>query len=499
MIPRGSIPPDDYVWSSLRTAFNAVETRLVALWLFAAAAAVVAGWFVSGEMDALFGKTMSLILIAGLIALALSAAFAQLGASALLMWPPLAVIAYALVRVPRGVPVITFDRVWICGLVAYLILEPQRGLRAPATRFLTLTLLWLAASFGLRAWFTSAGFSDPVMTWVDAIVLPLILFLVASRYSVTRARTQRLAASMMIAGGVLGAIGIAEKIGGFELATYAGGAVRFDEAVGETRVSGPYPVPEPYALSLIVCFAATMYWLLARKRGPYFLGGLCAVLELGGITLTLFRAAWLGAILVLLASFGLRPREHARTLVVGLFVAGVALAIAMPLEQNTTFSKRTKDTTNIYGRLATYEQGLKIFRSEPVFGVGVNRYHGEALDQPPVTVKSVPAIDFPHSSFVGLLAEQGIVGFLPLLLASFAVWRLVRAFRRVPVDKEAGVLMGTLVGAGLGYLVMSLTLTMLPYEPPNAFFAVLLGAAAGRLNALRTIGSEDSPDQVQPV
>jgi hypothetical protein len=38
-------------------------------------------------------------------------------------------------------------------------------------------------------------------------------------------------------------------------------------------------------------------------------------------------------------------------------------------------------------------------------------------------------------------------------------------------------------GAAAGYLIMSLTLTMLPYGPSNAFFAALLGITVGRLNA----------------
>jgi hypothetical protein len=40
------------------------------------------------------------------------------------------------------------------------------------------------------------------------------------------------------------------------------------------------------------------------------------------------------------------------------------------------------------------------------------------------------------------------------------------------------------VGSSLAYLIMSLTLTMLPYEPSNAFFAALIGAASERLDAL---------------
>jgi hypothetical protein len=84
-----------------------------------------------------------------------------------------------------------------------------------------------------------------------------------------------------------------------------------------------------------------------------------------------------------------------------------------------------------------------------------------------------------------LLAEQGIVGLLPLLVLSFAVWQLIAAFRLFSFrSREATLLLGVVAGASLGYLIMSLTLTMLPYEASNTFFAALLGAACGRLDAI---------------
>jgi hypothetical protein len=39
-----------------------------------------------------------------------------------------------------------------------------------------------------------------------------------------------------------------------------------------------------------------------------------------------------------------------------------------------------------------------------------------------------------------------------------------------------------MAGAAAGYLIMSLTLTMLPYEPSNVFFAAFLGLTVGRLD-----------------
>jgi hypothetical protein len=460
--------------------------RVAGPWLAVAGAAILSGAFAAGQADVWLGRTPALLLIAAVAGGTFLVLFSFLGSSAIVVWPIAATVGY-LVELPRDHPVLTFDRLWVGGLLAYVALNRRRIERTPATRLLLFALLWLVASYGLRALATSASIYGPVRTWVDAIVLPTILFVACERYCLLGAdRVRRLAGALMIAGGVLGAIGIAERIWGFELATVTGGAVRFDQAIDQTRISGPYPAPETYALSLIVCFAATLYWILSRRRGSRYGWALAlAGIQLAGVGLAFFRAGWVAAILVAVTSIAFRPGRFGRTFAVVGISTALALAATSQLQQNKTVAARVQNTDNIYSRLATYKQGFEIFRSAPVFGIGVNGYHTVAEARPLEFVSGVRSVTYPHNSYIGLLAEQGLVGFLPLLLLSYAVWRLVRGLRSASFQsKEAALLMGTVAGAALGYLIMSLTLTMLPYAPSNLFFAALLGAASGRLDAI---------------
>jgi O-antigen ligase len=107
-------------------------------------------------------------------------------------------------------------------------------------------------------------------------------------------------------------------------------------------------------------------------------------------------------------------------------------------------------------------------------------------------VADVESVTYPHNSYIGLLAEQGLVGLLPLLVVSYAVWRLIRDLRRASSRHEDVVLGATLTGAATAFLIMSLTLTMLPYEPSNTFFAALLGAASARLDSLTKAAESES-------
>jgi O-antigen ligase len=475
------------IGNSVRAVGQPVSAVRVAVpWFAVVLAGLVSGAVVSGRADAAVGQKPALLVLGILVGCASLGMFIYLGPSAVLIWPVAATGGY-LLQIPRNSVILTFDRVWIGGLLAYIALNPRRIPRTAATRLLIVALLWLVVSFGLRSAATSVGFDGPIRIWVDAIVLPTILFVACERYCLLGAdRLRRFAGSLMIAGGVLGAIGIAERIAGFELATLSGGSVRFDANIDATRISGPYPAPEPYVLSLAICFAATLYWILTRKRGnrlgwPLILVGL----QVAGIALALFRAGWIAAILVVLATFGYRPGRIGRTFAVTGLIAALALAATTQLESNKAVATRVNNTENISGRLATYKEGLEIFRSAPVFGVGAGRYTDVAQARLPAEVLGVQSVPYPHSSYVGLLAEQGAVGFFPLLLLSYAVWRLLAALRAVSFrSREATVLLATVTGAVLAYLIMSLTLTMLPYEASNTFFAAFLGAASGRLDSL---------------
>jgi O-antigen ligase len=457
------------------------------LWLAVLTAALFSGALAAGRTEALLGPKPNQLVLAALVGGAFLVVFAFLGSTALLLWPVAATGGY-LLQLPRDQPVFTFDRVWIGGLIAYIALTPRPSARTPTTRLMRFALLLFILAFGLRALTTGAANNGPINRWLDAIVLPTILFFACERYCLLGVdRLRRLAGALMIAGGVLGAIGIAQRIWGFELATLTtGGSVRFDAAVDATRISGPYPAPEPYALTLIICLAATLYWILSRKRGsPCFWGVVFAAIEVTALALALFRAGWIAGLLVLITSFGLRPGRFGRLFAVAGIACVVAFFATAQLQQNKTVAARVGNTQNIYNRLATYKQGLEIFRSAPVFGIGIDRYHEVAEKRPPEIVSGQPSVTYPHSSYIGLLAEQGLFSFLPFVVLSYAVWRLLAGLRAASFRHNgAALVMATAAGAALGYLIMSLTLTVLPYEPSNAFFAAFLGGASGYLDAI---------------
>lgn len=428
----------------------------------------------------------SLFVLAALVVGALLALLIRLRWAVLLAWPLAGAVTYPFVRFPSGHPILTFDRIWLPALAVIVAAERASWVRT-TSRF-ALTFWTFAAVTAIRAAITPSGRLGALEMTLDAIILPLLLFLAARGYARSVGTARRLAGALTLAGAALALIGIGESLFGFELATRVHSTVRYDAAIDLVRVSGPYGVPEPYALSLLLCLAATLYWLQTGEAVAFIAGLGVAALECIAIWITYFRAAWIAGVIILVAAVGIRPGRRVRLITVLVVAAGVTMFALPQLEQHSaTFATRVNGqiaSDNISGRFATYRQGLEMFRSTPLVGVGVNRYHDVATARAPEFVAGVRSLPYAHSSFVAVLAEQGLLGFVPLIALTFATWAMIRALRRrSQYSRDDGALLGTAVGAAAAYLVMSLTLTMLPYGPSNGFFALLLGMVAARVES----------------
>jgi O-antigen ligase len=219
-----------------------------------------------------------------------------------------------------------------------------------------------------------------------------------------------------------------------------------------------------------------------RRRPPetYLVGIAIVSLYLIAIFFNFFRVGWISAVVVIVASLGLRPRRFERA-VATVALAAVVVALGFTqLQAESAASNRINNSQTIYARLGAYEQATEIFEQRPILGVGANRYYEAASELPLVRVHGVESVPYAHNSFLQTLAEYGLVGSVSLLAVSIAIWRFIREFRRCSVSSADAVLGAALTGAAIAYLMYSLTLGMLSYGPSNWFFAALLGIAAGR-------------------
>ena len=475
---------DDSARGGPRTqAFGWRGARTAAPWIAAAGISTSAG---AALAHGGFAATACLALALAAVLVANFALSREIALWGLLAWGALDAIAYPFVRAQTY---FTFDRLWILALAVCLLTLPRAsaGIRLSGPSRLVLgSATVLVFTYGVRAIFTSQNTPGALGTWVDAIVLPVLL-LALSRLLIRKpADIRRLLGSLAIAGAVLAVIGLLGYILGFELASRSGGALRFDPNVNAIRISGPYPAPEPYGLSLLVCFGATLGWMqLSASSSRYVLGIPAAGLQAVAIGLTLFRAAWIGVAIATILILAPRKNQLIRLAVSGAAIAAIVALLIAATGGSGELRTRLSNTKNVYSRVATFRQDLNVFSTNPAFGVGVNQFEVRVNPLTEASFKGVLSVDQPHDSYLGLLAEQGVTGTLPFLLLSVGVIWLIRSFRRRASSEYDKILVACLTAAAIGYLIMSLTLTMLPYGSSNAFLALLIGAATGRLDRLR--------------
>ena len=430
------------------------------------------------------GGTIDLLWIAAGVGVAGLVIVAALGFDALLVWAVLTAAAYPFVRLPSDDVLLTFDRAWILALFVLLLVTPRAHATAGASRVLLYALGWLAAAYGLRAITTPVETANALRTWADGIIIPGLMLVVVARFATTRERVARFLGALALGGGVLGGIGLAQKVFGFELASFTGGEVRFDQNIGVVRISGPYPVPETYVLAMALTLAATLCWMQIRRGTAIMVGSVLAAVQIAAIFVTFFRAGWISALIVVIAAFGLRPRKYGRLIAVVAAIGAVVFVAFGQLQANDAVSSRVQNTDNLKSRVASYSEGLMLFRDAPAFGVGVNQFTTAAEARPRAVFQGVYAEHNPHSSYIAQLAEQGLWGLLPLLAVTAGVWWLLRRYRRLARDRIDVLLGAAVTGGACAYLLMSVTLTILPYGPSNLFFAALLGLVVARINAL---------------
>jgi O-antigen ligase len=408
---------------------------------------------------------------------------AELGPKALPIWVAASPLAYPFLRYPlhKG-GYVTFDRVWIVGLFLLLLRLEKPSAQHPASRAVRNGLVLLACVYGARLLLHPYGSLTETRYWLDAMVLPIVVYSVTRRV-VCQEGDHRVVGALVIAGVILSLISVAELVIGFSLARFSGGSAVFDALAGVQRVSGPYASNASAATAALVCLAAAVYWTRQRS-GDAKLTGLIAVAIIAAGSLASFhRAAGLAvvAILILATVPGARDRSSRYITVAMIGVAGALAfyAVSNAVAHSTFYQGRIASTTNVRGRFASWDQSVAIFKQSPLIGVGVGQAPVVQQEQGLFTFGGQQAAVTIHSSFLTALAENGVLGEAAFLFFCFTVVGLLVALRR---HTTLHVLYGAVLAGCIAFLIMSLTLTMLLEAPAILMFAVLLGVGAGRLD-----------------
>ena len=205
------------------------------------------------------------------------------------------------------------------------------------------------------------------------------------------------------------------------------GAVNTYESV--TRIL----TPNDYGFLFSTFFPFLLVPLFAVKGGNKFLPITRVLIVAVAVVINGSRSSWIsvaaGTIFFILLLFFLRSRKVGMTLfLLSVLVVSILLGLNLlpePVQsaislRASTFQNLEQDKSYVFRKLMV-QKGLKLFEESPIIGVGASRFRKESVElelsgvfrfysQSSFDQKSA------HNSYVGFLAETGLIGSIPLLV-----------------------------------------------------------------------------------
>src|SRR2546426_10672185 len=274
----------------------------------------------------------------------------------------------------------------------------------------------------------------------DFIYIPFLAFLIVSCIPHSHKKIEFLSFAFLVLGAYLAINGAFEYL---QLHALVWPKYILDPDVGIQfgRTRGPFASSEALGGALVVTF---LFYVLSSahvKGGKLYWACVMTFVTAGVMYTTNQRSVWLcfGFCLVILAVVKSRMRRIAVVIAcvacLGFF-GGVASKFSFT--EGTLFSKRQE---TIDYRWVNYLTLLEMSKANPIFGIGWGNFRTEW----PKYVQPIPGIDIGpgltdgnHNTFLGLLADVGLVGILLYLLIFYEMFRIgLRVFRRgVGLERE---------------------------------------------------------------
>jgi O-antigen ligase len=263
----------------------------------------------------------------------------------------------------------------------------------------------------------------------------IIFYFVAASFRITEnefAWVVRLA----IFGGSLAAIfAVYEFSTGINWATGSGSSLveRGSLIVGETEVN-----PDFFGLKLIIPISLALAAFIAASTWWGRIVSFCALAAtVLALLLTMSRSA-LVSLVVLVVVFLVRLRLYRRLLPV--ILLGSGLLAAMP----ATFFRRIQEAgeTGGAGRLDIWKAGLEMFKHYPLVGTGLGNFIIVYQQYAGYSPKFHGFARSPHNTYLDVLVELGILGFVLFLMSIVTQVREVSRSRKNDLGSKVWIVAG---------------------------------------------------------
>ncbi len=335
--------------------------------------------------------------------------------------------------------------------LAYKSVKKEAFLRTP----LDIPILFFIFSF-LPSVVRSSDISGLLLV-VATVIGYLLLNTLVVNFVVNRDSLKKIVLTFLISLLFVSVLGLAQFFTGLELLDMTGrGVLNTWEGIG--RVLGTTKNPNAFATYFIVGISLAFALLFNAKEKFYkFIMILLISIYSIVLLLTLSRGAISGVIagLFVIFLFFFKEKRTRFSLIFTILILGFILFIFWPSEVNNrllTIFAPSSDAA-IVDRFSLLESGISMFLNNLFFGVGYGNFMYELSNYGFSGTELLGA----HSTFLGIAAELGLIGFIPFILIILIVIKTtVKGIKYTKDPQLRGLLIG-LLGSFIGLLVMGIT------------------------------------------
>jgi O-antigen ligase len=331
---------------------------------------------------------------------------------------------------------LSLDRILILGVLGVYLVQRKLGRTepkdVPTSECLLLGFLAvLMMNTFLHDWRNHEPGQVPIVPHlIEGYLIPILLYWVARR-SAIRQRDVNCLFGMLAMFGLYLCITAACEIGGAWALVYPRYIVDPEMGIHFGRARGPFLQSVRLGIYLLAGLAAVwipLVWRGVWGRGGRLLGLLLASVFLVALCLTYTRSVWLGGFMAAFVLFALTLRGVARRAVLVAMVGAGCLLLFVAQEGLWSFDREfgpleTQQSTRMRAVFA-YVSWL-MFKDRPLLGWGFGQFPRENRPflndrSTSLQLESIRGY-IHHNTFLSILVELGLVGFL-LFVGVLAAW-----------------------------------------------------------------------------
>jgi len=399
----------------------------------------------------------------------------------------------------QGSAVVSADRLCLILLIGVFFLLLKRGSRSEGVSFLHICMGAFVVSFFIAS-------TPSVEPWLAvrkilaSYTLPIFGYFIARKWVTGPRQLAIIFICIMIVSCYFAAMGIPEH---YMKRTLFRPTIWVEHELETVRVQGPAQTPQEFGVVVAMgILLAVVGWANTSRRNAKFLYAVLVAILMMAIVLTLRRSVYLSAVaglpILLLGS-----REVRKLAIYGIASGALVLLVVWPLiTQTRVYQVRLTDPQPVYSRQVLQASSWNMIKDNAFRGVGVDNF-GTSLKQYLTPYGNVPVfyardLVSPHNSYLRILAEGGLLSFMPFVLMVLAMLQVTyRIYKRHP---ERGILGrdGVVVFWGLtaAILLQASSTDSLDYARYlNTMWYVVLGTLVGAHLKL----PEQAPEKMRSV